>query len=99
MLSNEIIIIDGEDSISSSGSDIDEFMESIEDLIEKNKYLEKNVRQLEMENKILSKQIHQLQNELHVTKQQEQRQQQITMTLCALVVLLPCAMINFFRLR
>ena len=30
LLSNEIIIIEGEDSVSSSGSDIDEFMESIE---------------------------------------------------------------------
>jgi septal ring factor EnvC (AmiA/AmiB activator) len=94
LLSNENVIIEGEDSISSSGSDIDEFMESIEDLIEKNKYLEKTVKNLETENKLLSKQIHQLQNELHVTKQN------ITMTtLCSLVILLPYAMIKLFRLR
>ncbi len=65
MLSNETIIIEGEDSISStsnSASDIDEFMESIEDLIEKNKHLEKTLHKLEAENKLLSNQIHLLQN-------------------------------------
>lgn len=92
LLSNEIIIIEGEDSVSSSGSDIDEFMESIEDLIEKNKYLEKTVQKLEMENKILCRQTHLLQNELRVIKQQQ-------ITMCAVVILLPCAcaMIKFFR--
>jgi hypothetical protein len=68
LLNDDITIIEGDDSSSSSTSEIDEFMGSIEDLIEKNKYLENKCQKIEEEKKQLFKRIERLQDDYNTMK-------------------------------
>ena len=71
LLNDDITIIEVDDSRSSSSStsEIEEFMGSIEDLIEKNKYLENKCQKIEEEKKQLSKRVQRLQDDYNTMKQ------------------------------
>jgi len=65
IMSDEITIIEGEDS-SSGASDVEDFMGSIDDLIEKNKFLEANSQELAIKVATLTR-------ELDAAKQRESK--------------------------